>query len=95
MARNAHVALPAGSFTELSNGEDIAGAVKVQNFGSGDIILVATVDATEPTTTGGGTLLKPGFGLNDTLANLFPGVTSPVRLWAYSAITGTASVQYA
>lgn len=96
MAYIGDVALSAGSFVELSQGEDItAQEVTVQNRGPGSIILVATSDATPPTSTGGGFEMYPGVGGALDMAALFKGVTAPVRLWAYASIAGTASIQYA
>lgn len=95
MARNTTLSIPQEDFTELSDAENITGSVKVQNVGSYDLWIMATSDATAPTTIAGGTMLRPGQGERGTLADLFPGVSSPVRLWAWSALPGAASVQYA
>lgn len=89
MARNADVTLTAGTWTQLT--ADDAATVAVQNKSGFDVILMATTSATPPTAAAkDGYVLSPGMDGLYTLATSFPGLTSPVRLYAlcvYAAVT--------
>lgn len=76
--------------------ENIASLVKIQNIGPHAISICATTGSAPvggPETVGQ-TSLRPGEGVIGTLAELFPGVSSPTRLWLYGAAGVTASIQY-
>ncbi|WP_371398925.1 hypothetical protein [Marinovum algicola] len=76
--------------------ENVAGELKIQNVGAYSMMVYAT-DGAAPAggpETVGYTSLAPGQGLQGTLAELFPGVASPTRLWLYGSNGISASVQY-
>lgn len=84
MARNATVDVPAGEWTQLTNAD--AEIVTFQNVGGALAKLSATADETAPTTDAGALSYNPGQGEKSTaLADLFPGLASPVRLWAFGS----------
>lgn len=84
MARNDTVTCPAEQWTQLTAND--ATSVSFQNGSGSGIQLQATAGAVAPTNLNGTFRCIPGgteFGL--ALADMFPGVTNPVRLWAYPA----------
>ncbi|NBC11672.1 MAG: hypothetical protein GVY24_08100 [Planctomycetes bacterium] len=95
MAQNTTITCLAGQWTQLTDA-DIA-AARVQNWGRFDIWLQATADATEPSGIDGSVVLAGGSILMSdvTLADLYPGVASPARLWVYAANTVEVSVSHA
>lgn len=60
-------------------------AITAQNTGNADIWIMATTAATAPTGGAEGIRLKPGIGVDSTksLAELFPGLTTPAYVYAY------------
>lgn len=94
-ARNASVAIPAAAWTLITNGA-VTTAVTFQNNGGHPLKVKATTDATTPTDDDGHLLYNPGFGAQGlTIAELFPGLTSPNRLWAYGVFGGSMAVSHA
>lgn len=71
---------------------------RVQNCSRHKIQVMATTTAVAPTSMAGCVELKPGegFATNFTLAQLFPGVTTPSHLYAVSpSDTSVVSVSHA
>lgn len=97
MAFDGLVTVPAGNtWTELTDGENASGAVSIQNRGSGQIIVTATATGTAPlATVVAGWIYTAGEADARTLADMFPGLTTPVRLWARSASECDVMVSYA
>lgn len=83
MAQNTTVTLTAGTWTQLTDA-DIS-ALTFQNRSGYHMLVKATTDTTAPTDTAGAIRYNPGQGeRNVLLADLFPGLTAPVRIWALS-----------
>lgn len=95
MARNANVTLPAGEWTQLTNAN--ASALRVQNRGALSILLKATAGETAPTNDEGAVELLPIeiLAADLTIAQLWPGVASATRVYAWSPIACTVSVSHA
>lgn len=95
MAQNTDITLTAGDWTQLTNA-DAAGDITFQNK-TGDVIWVkATVDATKPTNFDGAIRYELWEGESvQTIAELFPGLTAPDRLWAWSHNGGKVAVSHA
>lgn len=80
MARDENVSCPAGQWTELTN-TDCSGNMTVSVVKNG-VYVRARSAATVPPDNEGAALPEFGAGWNGRpLADLFPGVTSPVRLY--------------
>ena len=98
MARSTTLNLTAQTVTELTNAENATGTVVYQNKGIGVLYVLATTDATEPTKAemvSEGIAYAHGEGERDTIANIFPDLTTPVRLWAFCFQAGRALIRYA
>lgn len=96
MARNTNVSLPANTVTQLTDA-DVSGNIVFENRGKSSILVVATTDSTPPTEAalrGAAIEYGPGKGEVTTLAALFPGLTNPVRLWAFSNAGGSVFVSH-
>ena len=95
MAQNTTKTVAASTWVQLTN-DDIAAAT-FQNNGSNAVFILATPDATDPTSTSGAIRYNPGAGERSTvtLAQLFPGVTTPVRLFAYAPQGGQVLISHA
>jgi hypothetical protein len=94
MAQNTTIAIPAATWTQLTDA-DIT-SITFQNVGSNHIIVKATTDGTAPTSTDGGFRYNPGQGeRNVFLSDLFPGIASRDRLWAYSTDASSVVVSHA
>lgn len=95
MAQNTDVTVAASSWTQLTDA-DASGPVTFQNK-TGDVIWIkATVNTTAPTNFLGSIRYEPNEGeKKSTLAELFPGLTSPVRLWAWSQSGGRVVISHA
>ena len=86
MAKNANVSLPRGVWTLVSASGEAVTDVTVHNYGSSDIIVMATATQTAPTNgVNAGVKVRPGdaFGHDLPLANYFKGIT-PARVYAIS-----------
>ena len=89
MARNETLEVKSQTWSQLTNGD--VSAITFQNQGPGDILVVATTSAAAPSTTSGTIRYKDGEGeSNAALADLFPGVSSGDRVYAFGA--GACSV---
>lgn len=101
MPRHTDVAAPKNTWVILTDSADASiTGVRVQNLGEDILMIQARADTTlpsGPTATDGAIRLKQGEILfsTDTLANLFPGVTSPLHLFGLSARALAASVSHA
>jgi hypothetical protein len=100
MQRAADVTVPKRVWTILTDPADatITG-VRLQNLGGFPVRIQAKADANAPETLSvqGSLILGPGeiIYATDTLANLFPGVTSPLHLFAWSPALVEISVNHA
>lgn len=94
MPQNANVAVPAKTWTQITNG-NITG-LRVQQQGPGAVLLQATVGAVAPSDAAGSYRLtedEPAALL--TLANIWPGVVGANRVYAWSEMATTVSVSHA
>lgn len=83
MAQNTTINTTANSWVLLTD-SDIT-EISFQNVGSNHVLIKGTNGATPPSTTAGAFRYNPGQGERKAaLADLFPGVTSPNRLYAYA-----------
>lgn len=86
MAKNENETLTADTWTLITaTGENVT-AASGQNLGSSEIRLMATTSEVAPTDSVDGYKLAPGdaFTTDTPFSVLYPGVTSPVRLYAKS-----------
>lgn len=75
------------SYTQLTDAD--ATNFTVQNKGPDRIFLNATTDGTAPTTDAGAFIVRGGEALvNESVANVWRGLTSPDRLWARAENNG-------
>ena len=95
MARNDNVAIPALTWTQLTNANTTA--VRVQSVILSEMTLQATNGVTAPTTQVGVIVLAGGAVLaaDLTIAQLWPGVTGANRVWAFATAASVASVSHA
>jgi len=95
MARNDNVAIPAITWTQLTNAN--ATAIRVQSVILSEMTLQATNGVTAPTTQVGVIVLAGGAVLaaDLTIAQLWPGVTGANRVWAFARTPSVASVSHA
>jgi hypothetical protein len=95
MARNDNVAIPALTWTQLTNAN--ATAIRVQSVILSEMTLQATNGVTAPTTQVGAIVLAGGAVLaaDLTIAQLWPGVTGANRVWAFATAASVASVSHA
>ena len=85
---NVPTALAATTWTQVTTG-DRAGNITFQNVGAENIWILGTVDNTAPTGGPKGVLIPPGQGIEGmTIAELFPDLTSPDRLFAFAPVGG-------
>ena len=95
MARNDNVAIPALTWTQLTNAN--ATAIRVQSVSGSEMTLQATNGVTAPTTQVGAIVLAGGgvLAADLTIAQLWPGVTGANRVWAFATAASVASVSHA
>lgn len=94
MAQNTDLTVSPNDWTLLTNSN--VSSITFQNQSLPTIFLKATADTTKPTTALGSIEYALGEGeRNVLLSDLFPGITSPVRLWAYANIAATVFVSHA
>jgi len=95
MARNDNVAIPALTWTQLTNANTTA--IRVQSVIGSEMTLQATNGVTAPTTQVGVIVLAGGAVLaaDLTIAQLWPGVTGANRVWAFATAASVASVSHA
>ena len=94
MPRNTNIQIPAVTWTQLTD-ENVTN-IRVQNHGSSPIYVMATNGAVAPTSVNGAIVLHSGefFSADVTLAELFPGVSGPNRVYAYSNASVPVSVSH-
>ena len=95
MPQNTTITYPANIWTQVTNA-DIT-AIRVQNQSVFTVKLQATSDSTAPSNLNGVIELAGGETLaaDLTIAQLFPGVTSAVRLWVYPTFPAVLSISHA
>ena len=95
MARNDNVAIPAITWTQLTNAN--ATAIRVQSVSGSEMTLQATNGVTAPTTQVGAIVLAgvAVLAADLTIAQLWPGVTGANRVWAFATAASVASVSHA
>jgi hypothetical protein len=87
MAQNTTIAIPAATWTQLTNSDIIS--ITFQNVGSDDFLVKSSVGSTAPSDTNGALKYVTGQGeRNIFLEDLFPGRPTGNRLFAYS-VNGT------
>lgn len=93
MAKNTTMSLPQREWTELTDAD--VSSVTVQNQSGYDIYLLATA-GTAPSLLGGAILVQP-YKIAEalSLASVWPGVTGPVRLFAYAPNGASVMVSHA
>ena len=83
MAQNTTITLTAGAWTQLTDAD--ATNITFQNRGQHHIFVAGATDATAPTDFSGAIRYNPGQGeRNVAIADVFLGLTTPDRLYAYS-----------
>ena len=94
MPRNTTVAVPARTWTQLTNAD--VSAIRVQNLNGYPIKIMGTVGAVAPTTDAGALVLAAGQAIaaDLTLAQLFPGVSGANRVYAFSDAPALVSVSH-
>ena len=94
MARNSVVTVPSETITQLTANDCLA--ISFQGAG-GTIRIAATSDASAPTDLAEFIYVyAPGTGeVNMVLAEMFLGITSPVRLWVYCDTNADVAVSHA
>ena len=95
MARNDNVAIPALTWTQLTNAN--ATALRVQSVSGSEMRLQATNGVTAPSTLLGTIVLGGGnvLAADMTIAQLWPGVDGANRVWAFANTASVASVSHA
>lgn len=89
MAKSAIVSVPEGEWTQLTDND--ATSITIVHEGGGEVRIEGTPNTTAPTTDPAqGLPLRAhdpsawGF-LNRSLADMFPDVSTPVRVWAWTS----------
>lgn len=95
MPRNTDVAVPASTWTPLTNAD--VTALRAQNRSGFGVLLQATNGAIPPSDLTGTIELRGGETLaaDLTLAQLWPGVSGANRVYAWCALPVTVSVSHA
>lgn len=95
MARNDNVSIPAGVWTQLTNAD--VTEIRVQNRSGYTVELMATADTTQPTNSEGAIVMPPNglLAADITLAQLWPGVSGAVRVWAKCTQAADLGVSHA
>lgn len=98
MPQNTTITLVPDAWTQLTNAN--VSAIRVQNLASptsAHVWIMATAGEVAPTSLNGAIRLLPNqaIGADLILGNLFPGVTNPTRVYAYSADAVQVSVSHA
>lgn len=95
MAQHSNVTIPAATWTMITS-SDVT-SLRIQNIGTFASDIQATTGQVAPTSNAGAINLDAGqvIPADLTLADLFPGVSNGVRVWAYSDNETTLSVSHA
>lgn len=95
MPKNELVVVPAETWTELTD-SDVTTEIGLQVVGVGHVRILATVDASAPDESdAAGWVYAPGEADRRTLAEMFDGLSNPVRLWAWAPAGGVVMVSHA
>lgn len=82
MPANTTIEIPADSWVMLTSSDIVR--ITFQNVSDNFLFIKGTADTTAPTTTSGAIRYNPGQGeVNVFLSDLFPGIASCDRIWAY------------
>lgn len=94
MAQNTTISVPSATWTLLTDAN--VTSITFQNLGGNYCIIKGTADTTTPTSTDGAIRYNPGQGeRNVNLSDLFPGVSSAARVWAYATDATAVMVSHA
>lgn len=94
MAQNTTVTVPSATWTQITDAN--VTSITFQNLGGNYCLIKSTSNTTAPTTTTGAIRYNPGQGeRNVALSDLFPGVTSAARVWAYATDATAVMVSHA
>lgn len=96
MPQNTNITVPANTWTQLTDAD--VTSITFQHVGKpgADLLVKATTDATAPTDATGALFYPYGMGeRNVALSDLFPGISSRDRLWAFSSSGTTVMVSHA
>jgi len=94
MAQQGRVSVPASTWTQVTNG-DVTN-ITFQCFANAPVFIKATAGAVAPTTTEGALRYRSGYGeVDKAIASLFPGVTSPTRVYAFCEAGAQVEVGHA
>lgn len=86
MPQQTTVTAPAQAWVQLTNGD--ATNVTFQNLGPSAVYIVPTTSDTAPTDRSGALLYPPQMGeINQAIADIWPGQSSGVRLYAQAAFS--------
>ena len=96
MPRHADVVVPPRAATILTDSADASiTTVRLQNVGDHPVRVQATATAVAPANFEGAIQLRAGEIRSETLAALFPGVATPLHLWAWSDNGSIVSASHA
>lgn len=94
MAQNTDIVLPIATWTQLTDAD--VSAITFQNKSGNYILVKGTATASAPSDDDGAVRYNPGQGeRNATLSDLFPGVASVARVYAYSPTGAEVMVSHA
>ncbi len=95
MPRNQNVDLPKNVWTELTNGNAVS--VTIQNLMANNYVRLVATTGSAPTSADGEKRLPGGqMFVNETLADLWPGVSGATRVFAMpEGIDGMVSISHA
>lgn len=84
MARNENLDLSPNSMTQLTNAD--ASKITIQNASDNFVSIYANSSATNPDATDGHIILPPrGLLVNESISDLFPGISGADRVFAMAA----------
>ncbi|MGD9918009.1 MAG: hypothetical protein AB7U46_08315 [Paenirhodobacter sp.] len=100
MGYQATIDIPRRTWTMVT--QSLVSALRIQNCGPYDVLVMATPDATAPTSEDIGShgemqlARGEGWGADRDLSELFPGaITTTAHLWVYSSAGAGVSVSHA
>ena len=95
MPRHANVSCPSSAPTLLTT-NDVT-SCRITNVSGLPVVIQATATAVAPISSAGGVPLRgyQTWAADLSIADMFPGVTTPVRLWAFADTDALLSVSHA
>lgn len=94
MAQQTTIAVAANTWTQLTDAD--VTSITFQNLGAYAMRVKATTDGTAPADLDGALVYQPGQGeRNVLLADLFPGIASADRVWAWCELPVSVAVSHA